>query len=89
MGEEGPYELPPSCGCPCLIENILFLKPREAHSALIMHRVTCEWGQHWNNSSLCLYSLKLDMVRLDSCINGIWGFWDSNSYWKIKNLNLD
>ena len=33
-GRGRPYELPPSCGSPCSIENILFLKPRETHSSL-------------------------------------------------------
>ena len=41
----GGYDLPPSCGWPCSVENILILKPREAHSTLALHRVTCEWGQ--------------------------------------------
>jgi hypothetical protein len=29
-GGEGPYELPPSCGWTCLVENNLFSKQREA-----------------------------------------------------------
>ena len=33
-GWEGPYELPPSRGWPCSVQNKLFLKPREAHSSL-------------------------------------------------------
>jgi hypothetical protein len=36
-GGGGPYELPPSRGWPCSVENILFLKPREAHSGLYHH----------------------------------------------------
>jgi hypothetical protein len=36
-GGEGPYELPPSRGWPCLVENILFLKPREVHLGLYHH----------------------------------------------------
>jgi hypothetical protein len=34
---EGPYELPPSHGWPCSVENILFLKPRESHLGLYHH----------------------------------------------------
>jgi hypothetical protein len=30
-GGEGPYELPPSRGWPCSVENNLFSKQREAH----------------------------------------------------------
>jgi hypothetical protein len=30
-GGEGPNELPPSRGWPCLVENKLFSKPRGAH----------------------------------------------------------
>jgi hypothetical protein len=30
-GGEGPYELPPSCGWPCSVENNLFSKQRESH----------------------------------------------------------
>ena len=36
-GGEGPYELPPSCGWPCSVEDKLFLKPREALSFLYHH----------------------------------------------------
>ena len=31
QGGEGPNELPPSCGWPCLVENKLFSKPRGVH----------------------------------------------------------
>jgi hypothetical protein len=31
VGGEGPYELPPSRGWPCSVENNLFSKQREAH----------------------------------------------------------
>jgi len=34
---EGPYDHPPSRGWPCLVENILFLKQREAHLCLYHH----------------------------------------------------
>jgi hypothetical protein len=30
-GGKGPYELPPSRGWPCSVENNLFSKQREAH----------------------------------------------------------
>jgi hypothetical protein len=30
-GGEGPYEIASSCGWPCLVENDLFSKQREAH----------------------------------------------------------
>ena len=36
-GRGGSYELPPSRGWPCLVENKLFLKTREAHSSLYHH----------------------------------------------------
>jgi hypothetical protein len=35
-GGEGPYELPPSRGWPCLVENKLFSKPREVHSFIFI-----------------------------------------------------
>ena len=40
--------------------------------------MTCEWGQRRNIFNLCLYALKFDMVRLDTCIDGMGGFPDSN-----------
>ena len=36
-GWEGSYDLPPSCGWPCLVESKLFLKPRKSHPSLYVH----------------------------------------------------
>jgi hypothetical protein len=35
-GGKGPYELSPSRGWPCLVENNLFSKPREVHSFIFI-----------------------------------------------------
>ena len=35
-GGEGPYELQPSRGWMCLVENNIFLKPREDHSGILI-----------------------------------------------------
>ena len=40
--------------------------------------MTCEWGPHWEFFYLCLYGLKFDMVRGDTCVDGMGGVWDSN-----------
>jgi hypothetical protein len=35
-GRGGGYDLPPSHGWPCLVENKLFSKPREVHSFIFI-----------------------------------------------------
>ena len=44
------------------------------------HIVSSEWGQRWNFFNMCLYASKFDMVRLDTCLDGMGGFQDSRIY---------
>jgi hypothetical protein len=47
---------------------------------VILHRphiVSNEWGQCLNFFKPCMYVSKFDMVRLDTCLDGMGGFQDS------------
>jgi hypothetical protein len=45
-GGEGPYEIPPSRGWPCSVEDKLFFKPKESHSFLYHHDLRCHHCCH-------------------------------------------
>jgi hypothetical protein len=47
-GGEGPYDLPPSRGCPCLVENKLLAKPREVHSFIFILKVLSTYTRSAN-----------------------------------------
>ena len=41
------------------------------------HTVSSEWGQCWNFFKFVLYALKFEMVRIGTCLDGMWGLQDS------------